>query len=167
MGFRKINAATCSWVARMRNETGHNVYKALGYAEGSFDFDKAKEAAQDAGIVNDEATVEKACMAYVEDRQREKGKACAHDAEKRFERSVYGAPFGAILLSKLRTPRLKEWRDALGLSKGSSNRTLIAARSSEDAMNIVPTKSQQMIRLPDFECGTDRQRGEVLFNVLQ
>ena len=30
MGLPKINAATGSWVARMRNETGHKVYKALG-----------------------------------------------------------------------------------------------------------------------------------------
>ena len=30
MGFRKINAATGSWVARMRDETGHKAYKALG-----------------------------------------------------------------------------------------------------------------------------------------
>jgi len=33
-------------------------------------------------------------------------------------------------LSKLRTPRLKEWRDGLRLSKGSSNRTLTALKAA-------------------------------------
>ena len=49
LGYRKIDAERGSWIARMRNETGRKVYKSLGYAEGSFDYDKAKEAA--AGMV--------------------------------------------------------------------------------------------------------------------
>ena len=136
LGYRKIAAATGSWVARMRNETGHKVYKALGYASPALDYEKAREAAltwfsaQDAGVLNAETTVQKACEAYVEDRKREKGEACAHDAKKRFERTVYRTSFGAIALSKLRTPRVKEWRDGLGLSKGSSNRTLTALKAA-------------------------------------
>ena len=51
-------------------------------------------------------------------------------APTRFERTVYGTLFGDIPLAKLRTPRIKEWRDALGLSKGSSNRTLTALKAA-------------------------------------
>jgi integrase len=167
MGFRKINANTGSWVARMRNETGHKVYRALGYAEGSFDYDKAKDAAQawftaqDAGVVNNEVTVEKACRGYVEDRQREKGNACSHDAEKRFERTVYRTPFGTIPLSKLRTPRLKEWRDGLGLSKGSSNRTLTTLKA---ALNLAvanrlvhPVAAREWSDVKSFANATQRR----------
>jgi len=136
LGFRKIDASTGSWVARMRNETGHKVYKALGYVTANLDYEAAREAAlgwftaQDAGVLSDEATVTEACQQYVEDRRREKGEGCAHDAEKRFERTVYGTPFAAIPLAKLRTPRIKEWRDGLRLSKGSSNRTLTALKAA-------------------------------------
>lgn len=136
LGFRRINADTGSWVARMRNETGHKVYKALGYITATFGHENAREAAlawfraQDAGVLSDEATVADACREYVEDRRRERGEACAHDAKKRFERTVYGTPFGAIPLAKLRTPRVKEWRDGLKLSKGSSNRTLTALKAA-------------------------------------
>jgi len=120
----------------MRNETGHKVYKALGYASASLDYEKAREAAslwfaaQDAGVLDTETTLQKACEVYVEDRRREKGESCAHDAMKRFERTVYGTPFGAIALSKLRTPRIKEWRDGLKLSKGTSNRTLTTLKAA-------------------------------------
>jgi site-specific recombinase XerD len=136
LGFRRIDAVTGSWVARMRNETGHKVYKALGYLTERFDYEKARDAAlnwfraQDAGVLGDDATVADACREYVEDREREKGKACAHDAKKRFERTIYDTPFGLIPLAKLRTPRFKEWRDGLQLSKGSSNRTLTALKAA-------------------------------------
>jgi integrase len=136
LGFRKIDAQTGSWVARMRNETGHKVYRALGYLTETFDYERAREAAQtwfraqDAGVSNVEATVAKACREYVEDRRREKGEGCAHDAKKRFERTVYNTPFGAIPLDKLRTPRVKEWREGLKLSKGTSNRTLTALKAA-------------------------------------
>src|SRR5438045_2388776 len=99
LGFRRIDAETGSWVARMRNETGHQVYKALGYLTERFDYEKAREAAltwfraQDAGVLGGDATVADACREYVEDREREKGRACAHDAKKRFERTIYDSPF--------------------------------------------------------------------------
>src|SRR5262249_27233072 len=95
VGYRKIDAQTGSWVARMRNETGHKIYKALGYDTDSFGYEQAHTAAeiwfkaQDAGVLSKETTVAEACRQYVNDRRREKGEACAHDAEKRFERTVY------------------------------------------------------------------------------
>lgn len=136
LGFRKIDAHTGSWVARMRNETGHKVYKALGYLTATFDYEDARVAAhawfdaQDAGVSSDEATVGSVCKEYVEDRLQVKGEGCAHDAKKRFERTVYGTSFEAIPLHKLRTPRIKKWRDELNLSKSTSNRTLIALKAA-------------------------------------
>ena len=46
-------------------------------------------------------TVEAACRDYVEDRRAEKNEACAHDAAKRFERTVYGTAFGRVPLARL------------------------------------------------------------------
>jgi len=136
LGFRKIDAETGSWVARMRTETSHKVYKALGYLTEQFDHDAARAAAlewfteRDAGVADDVVTVTDACRDYVADRKREKGEGCAHDAEQRFKRTVFDTPFGAIPLAKLRTPRIKDWRDGLGLSKGSANRTMTALRAA-------------------------------------
>jgi len=130
LGFRRIDAATGSWIARMRNETGHKIYRSLGFLTDKFDYEAARQAAlewfgqQDAGVADAVVTVAEACRRYVEERRREERNGCAHDAEKRFERTVYKIPFGAIPLTKLRTPRIREWRDGLKLSKGTSNRTL-------------------------------------------
>jgi integrase len=143
VGFRRIDANTGSWIARMRNETGRKVYKALGDAlapPGSvtptLDYEQARAAAlkwfegRDAGVEDDKITVADACRAYVDERRRSKSEACAHDAEMRFKRTVYGTAFGGIMLAKLRTPRIEEWRDGLGISKPSANRTLTALKAA-------------------------------------
>jgi integrase len=136
LGFRKIDAERGSWIARKRDETGHKVYKSLGYVSADFDYEKARVAAlawfeaRDAGVESDDKTVADACREYVADRRREKGDECAHDAGKRFERTIYKQPIGAVPLAKLRTPRIKAWRDGLGLSKGASNRTMTALRAA-------------------------------------
>lgn len=138
LGYRKIAPDRGSWIARMRPEGGDQKYeyKALGAATREFDYEKAKEAAlawfrgRDAGVDSRVATVADACREYVKDRRREKGDACAHDADKRFERTIYDKPFGRTSLDRLRTPRIKEWRDGLKLSKGSSNRTLTALKAA-------------------------------------
>jgi integrase len=60
----------------------------------------------------------------------------AHDAEKRFERTVYGNdkhPVNTIAgksLAKLRATDLKAWRDGSGLGKSASNRTLTALKAA-------------------------------------
>jgi len=136
LGFRKIDAGTGSWIARMRDESGRKVYKSLGYLSETLDYEAARQAAltwfesRDAGVTEGTSTVADACREYVKDRQRDKGKDCAHDAKKRFDRTVYDTPFGAIPLAKLRTPRIKEWRDNLGLGKASANRTLTALKAA-------------------------------------
>jgi site-specific recombinase XerD len=75
-------------------------------------------------------TVAGACALYVADRRAERGEACAHDAHKRFERTVYGTSFGATRVRELRTPAIKGWRDGLKLSHSSRNRTLTALRAA-------------------------------------
>jgi integrase len=150
LGFRKIDANTGSWVARLRTETGGKVYKALGFQSATFDYEKAREAAEhwfrahDAGVSDDIVTVEGACKAYVLDRETAKGNATAHDAKMRFQRTVYGTTFGAIPVTKLRTPRIKEWRDGLGLSKASANRTLTSLKA---ALNLTVANRQVMATL--------------------
>lgn len=145
IGLRKIDAETGTWIARMRDEAGRQQYKSLGYVTAAFDFDQAKAAAEqwfktrEAGVTSDVVTVADACRQYVEDRKREKGAATAHDAEMRFRRTVYSTPFGDRLLSKLRTPHIKTWRDGLGLSPASSNRTLTALKA---ALNLAVTNRQ-------------------------
>ncbi len=136
LGFRKIDKTTGSWVVRTRDENNRKVYGKLGYVSATFGFDEAKVAALEwlrghrGGVTSQAVTVAKACEEYVEDRRREKGEACAHDAKKRFERTVYGKPFAAIPLAKLTTPRMKAWRDGLKLAKGSANRTLTALKAA-------------------------------------
>lgn len=75
-------------------------------------------------------TVEAACRDYVEDRRGEKNEACAHDADKRFERTVYGTAFGRRPLARLVSLDIKTWRRSTGLSKSSQNRTMTALRAA-------------------------------------
>ena len=65
----------------------------------------------------------------VEDRRSEKNAACAHDAAKRFERTVYGTAFGRLPLARLVSLDIKAWRRETGLSKSSQNRTMTAQRT--------------------------------------
>jgi integrase len=137
LGLRKIDELTASWVVRYRDEEGRQHYGALGILSPEFGHSKAEAAARDwirlkthgvqtAGVT----TVADACRAYVKERRTSKGEACAHDADKRFERTVYDQPFGGIALAKLRADRVRVWRDALELSPGSSNRTLTALKAA-------------------------------------
>jgi integrase len=135
MGYRKIDADRGSWVAR-RKENGRKTYKALGPETDTFGFIEARSAALkwfadvDRGVSGDRHTVSDACRLYVEDREREKGNACAQDAKKRFERTVDGTPFGDRPLDKVRAPHIKTWFHGLKLSKASANRTLTSLKAA-------------------------------------
>lgn len=150
VGLRRISATTASWIARYRDaDTGKRVYRALdapvsAATDGGFDTAKAealrwfaeKVSGVDAGEVG---TVEAACRTYVAERRKSRSEACGHDAEKRFERTVYGTAFGKAALSKLRANRVREWRDGLtgrngkALGAAATNRTLTALKA---AMNL-------------------------------
>lgn len=121
VGLRKINADTSTWIARYRDDELRQNYKSLGIVSATFDFDQAKAKAEEwikllaAGVKpSDVTTVADACRRYVEERKASKSAACSHDAEKRFERTVYEATFGKKLLAKLRVVHVREWRDSLG-----------------------------------------------------
>jgi integrase len=135
LGYRKIDAERGSWVAR-RKENGSKTYRALGSETPSFGFIEARAAAlkwfadKDRGISSDRNTVSDACKSYVEDREREKGKACAQDAKMRFKRTVDGTPLGDRPLDKVRTPHIKTWFHGLEMSKASANRTLTALKAA-------------------------------------
>ncbi|MEO8313256.1 MAG: site-specific integrase [Pseudomonadota bacterium] len=136
VGLRKIDDERATWVARLRPEGGVQTYRSLGYLVPGFDWDEAKAAAVEwfkageAGVTDVPATVEAACKDYVADREREKGKATARDAEARFERTVYDTSFGRTRLDRVRTPDIRRWRDGLGLGKASANRTLSSLKAA-------------------------------------
>jgi integrase len=136
VGFRKIDVERGSWIARRLNGDGTKVYRALGDATSTFSYDEAKEAAKewfaqrDGGVVSDDATVETICREYVEDRQREKGEACATDLRQRFARTIDGTPFGRLPAENLRTEAIKRWRDGLKMARGSRNRNFTALRAA-------------------------------------
>ncbi|MEP7247986.1 MAG: hypothetical protein ABI885_30455, partial [Gammaproteobacteria bacterium] len=145
VGFRKIDDSRGTWIARLRDDTGKDWYHKLGQVTERYTYEDAKAdavrwfAIKDAGVTDDVVTVEAGCKAYVIDRRHVKGEATAHDAEKRFERTVYGRPFGALPMEKLSTLRIKTWRESLGLSPSSEERTLISWKA---AMNLAVTNRQ-------------------------
>ncbi len=84
----------------------------------------------ESGITDDGYSVEAACKDYVDDRRCEKNEACAHDADKRFERTVYCTAFGKMPVARVLSLDIKKWRQATGLSKSSQNRTMTALRAA-------------------------------------
>jgi integrase len=136
VGYRKISTDTGRWIARWMDEAGDQKYHALGLASDQFGFDQAKTVAlawfklKEAGVSSIVTTVADACREYVIDRRREKGEATAHDADMRFERTVYDNSLGDIPLAKLRTAHLKAWREGLKLAPASSNRTLVCLKAA-------------------------------------
>lgn len=138
LGFRKIAADRGSWIARMRPEDGGAKYdyEALGDTS-ELSYEQAYEEAekwfkrQVAGVKTGEVvTVADACAAYVKEREKSKSTACAQDAKKRFERTVYTNHFGRVPLVKLRAARVRDWRDGLELAPGSANRTLTTLKAA-------------------------------------
>lgn len=169
IGFRKIDSARGSWVARARTEDGAQRYNALGALTDAFDYDAACKAARewfaalDAGVTRTEKfTVEDACKEYVADRRREKGERTAYDAEWRFRRAVYETEFARIELARLRAPAIKAWRDGLKLKKSGANRMMTTLRA---ALNLavenrrVPAMAAQEWRAVKQHKGADQRRG--------
>jgi len=133
-----------SWIARRKTE-GKREYQYLGRVTSVFEFKEARAAAEKwftekgEGVKDGNATIADACLAYVEDRRTEKSEKSAHDALKRFERTVFGTPFGATPLAKLKHPAIKAWRNSMvepashdkkPLSKAAGNRTMTALKAA-------------------------------------
>jgi integrase len=138
LGYRKIAADRGSWLARMRSDDTSKkyLYEPLG-SDQETDYAGAKAKAEawfklkDEGVKTDEVvTVADACRAYVKKLEVAKRDDAAHDAKKRFERTVDDAGFGRQPLAKLRATKVREWRDGLGLKPGATNRTLVALKAA-------------------------------------
>lgn len=145
LGYRKLNDGTGRWIARHRDDTGKQNYRALG------DFQRFDDAEKEAREWFDQCqggslevlTVAEACQRYVKNRLVVKGEDTAKDAEGRFRRLVYGKPIGRIELSALRTAHLIDWRnglvtiddddddpDAERKAKDSANRNLTSLKAA-------------------------------------
>ena len=142
LGVRKLTNGTCTWISRLRDEDGKQHYRQLGQITKAFGFDKARGAAEtwfvnfDAGVIDKPLTVADACREYVKDLEADGRAETAHDAEMRFRRTVYDDPIGKLLVEKLRTARIKQWRNELGGAKSSQNRNLA---SFVAALNLAVT----------------------------
>lgn len=169
VGLRKIDAETATWIARYRDDEGRQNYKSLGFATDVFCFDDAKAQAEqwfkikEAGIhaSGDVVTVTDACRRYVDERKTSKSTACAHDAGKRFERTIYENPLGKRALAKLRTAHIKTWRDGLGLKPATINRTLTALKAALNLAvrerNVIAAQAQEWNEVKALPGGNNRR----------
>ena len=149
LGIRKTENGTFHWIARRYDEDAKDYrYKALGQLSRTFDHSRAKRAAMqwfadaDLGVPNTAPTVESACRDYVSDLEADGRKSTAHDARRRFERTIYGRPkakyvcelpsneIARVRLDRLRTKQIKEWRNGLGGAKSGQNRNLAALKAA-------------------------------------
>lgn len=136
VGVRKLEDGTCTWIARLRDDDGRQKYRSLGQATNKFNHTAAKHAAEDwfrnydVDVVDTPLTVAQACSEYVADLKAENRTDTAHEADMRFKRTVYDHSIGKVLVEKLRTSRLKSWRNGLGGAKSSQNRNLASLKAA-------------------------------------
>jgi site-specific recombinase XerD len=124
LGFRKMAAGSAgTWLAQTYDgATRKQTRKSLGAFDGlppGQRFDAAKKEAeklaehlQQGGSVDD-LTVKTACANYVKHLRAEGKAATADDAEARFRRLVDDDKLGRILMRKLATHHVRDWRRAL------------------------------------------------------
>lgn len=136
IGVRKRTDGSCTWIARLHDDEGKHRYRALGQVTKDFEYDHAVTAARDwfrdfdADVTDGPPTVAEACREYVADLEAEGRPDAAHDADMRFKRTVYSDPIGKVRVEKLKTARVKAWRNGLGGAKASQNRNLNALRAA-------------------------------------
>lgn len=144
LGFRRTEFGG-TWIARLHDVDKRHRYHSIGVLSVDLDHEAARKAALawkrnvDAGVkVVDVETVADACREYVQDREKQKGPATAHDADLRFRRTIYDDPIGRLPLARITQKRIEEWRDALAVGSGdvkplspaSLNRTLTALKAA-------------------------------------
>lgn len=123
LGLRKMTSASeGNWIARAADESGKQLYKALGDFEGlpaHQRFDAANKLALawfehlGRGGSTEALTVAAACKEYVTQLRSADREDAAKDAEGRFKRWVYPAKFGAVPLLKLTPKAVSDWRSTL------------------------------------------------------
>lgn len=130
IGVRKLEDGTCTWIARLRDDEGKQRYRSFGQVSKRFGYDQAKRSAEswfndfDVDVVDQPLTVAQACREYVADLDADGRPDTAHEADMRFRRTVYVDPISKVLVDKIKTARLKAWRNGLGGAKSSQNRNL-------------------------------------------
>jgi integrase len=143
LGYRKITATSGSWIARLK-KNGKRTYGKLGFETESFGYDQAKVKAEEwfsselkkgsdleKGITGEDLTVKGACEEYVRNQREQKKKpGTAHDAFKRFERTVFDDPLAKVLLSDLRKHHIQRWIDGLKMTPASLARTFTSLRAA-------------------------------------
>lgn len=145
VGFRKLENGDGTWVARWRDESGKQKYRALGNLSS---FDDAARAARDwvtsceQGATPKVTTVRESCEAYVNALEAEGRKSTAADAKGRFSRLIYEETIGKLAIDKLRTSHIQKWmndqieddEDAddedIRRSKDSANRNLATFKAA-------------------------------------
>lgn len=137
LGVRKLDDGTCTWIARWRDDENRQRYRAIGQVSDSLNFRQAQREAETwfddaehgAGEVLDE-TVKDACRAYVDELETDGRDNMAHDAETRFRKYVYDHQIARTKLKKLRTEKLKAWRNTINGSKANANRNWTPLRAA-------------------------------------
>lgn len=140
LGYRRLEDGG-TWVARMRKEdgtrgSGSYAFKALGRETPTFGYTEAKRAAEEwfksreAGISDDPPTVREACEEYIEELESDGRGSTAYDTRLRFKAHVYDHPIARTPLNKLRTAKLKAWRNGLACGKSAQERTFRALKAA-------------------------------------
>jgi len=161
LGYRKIDATSGSWVARLKKH-GRRTYQALGLETDSFGFDQAHAAAVKwfrdlgRGMTGTDLTVKGACDEYVKNlREQKKQESTAHDAEKRFERVVNKSALGSVRLADLRKHHIQSWINGLDMTPASLARTFTALRAAlnlcvrQERVGIEVSQAWTKLELPE------------------
>lgn len=138
VGYRTSATGEGNWIARFRAEDGKQHYRSLGQFE---DYDGAVVAARmhfehvERTDTPKVLTVAEVCRAYVAWLRAADRQATATDAELRFKRLVYDAPFGKHSMDRIRKTHVEAWlHDQAGeggrASKDTANRNLRTLRAA-------------------------------------
>ncbi|RQU90499.1 hypothetical protein DF133_13255 [Burkholderia cenocepacia] len=162
VGYRTSATGAGTWVGRLYLDKRYH-HTTL---EGQLEFDDARKLIEKwaDNVINGEyerqsdpskpATVEDACRAYVIELRSDKGNKTAYDASNRFERLVYGKPFGRIKLTSLKAEDVTQWKkdQLIGKpderkAKDTANRNLKSLKAALNATKLLHVR----IELKDVE----------------
>lgn len=156
LGFRVAQAGGGTWIARWRDDSGKQNYKALG---GGIDHPEALKSARawfkhcQQGASPQIITVGDACRDYINNKRTEDGNKPANEAETRFKRLVYGTPLESVPLDKLQASRIRKWRDAQLIKSNDDDEE----RRNKDTINrnLVILKAALNFAFKSQHIGTD------------
>ncbi|MCA8111097.1 tyrosine-type recombinase/integrase [Burkholderia cepacia] len=159
VGYRTSATGAGTWVGRLYLDKRYH-HTTL---EGQLEFDDARKLIEtwaDNVITGEHerqsdpdkpVTVEDACRAYVEvlRRRADRGERSAYDASNRFERLVYGKPFGRIKLTSLKEKDVTKWKENQVTGKAderkamdSANRNLKSLKAALNATKLLNVRNE-------------------------